>query len=680
MKSNTLIFLIFFFGQIALGQNPKKLLKLGEKLQAQENYAQAINAYGLALYFDTSLTAIYEKRGDCYFHQSEWEKALLDYFKVKNFQDSVNVLYRIGHCHLRRDSFGRATALFEEKLKITPSDSLSWYELGLAYYHLEQFENSFACFKKSYEHGYETARLFTLMGHACFALSDFRCSIDYYSRQLKTFPDDSLAIVERGIAYRNLNLLQNSTNDLLKFSNKNDELTYLIGLNYLDQDQCELALPYFEEIVNTANYPLFDYQLGLIFYQLQEYQKAKTSFTAYIKSGEDAKEIARSEYYIANILETGENYEEAIKYYDKYLKVHPEDSAAYWHRGYAHYQEYEWELAIKDLTRLLTWDQKSVRYYNVLAESYFENENYLEAIPYFTQALLTNPSEKSAYSFRSIAYLKSNNFNASLEDMEAFVVGDDSARVSNFFYLNRELTDTLRFDFWRKALEQDSTDALYTFFVGLNHKQTDQKVALYYKSTLLDSTLYEPNFLLAQHFYFQKQYDSSYVYYQNAIRLEPTNMSLYKDAGKAITKSENYSAGVDNALIYLINAKNVSDSLSAYQLLGSNYFALDSLAPTLAAEMCLIKIQSQLFPNDDVRITYFDQVLSRANQYFEQRKYKEAAFWLSCLRTERPTDVITSLKLASTYQLMGRTALACEIISETTDIPKVIAFKKKYCK
>ena len=56
----TIIFVLKCILSQAFGQNPKKLFKLADELNLKGEYQEAVYAYGLALYFDTTLNQIFE--------------------------------------------------------------------------------------------------------------------------------------------------------------------------------------------------------------------------------------------------------------------------------------------------------------------------------------------------------------------------------------------------------------------------------------------------------------------------------------------------------------------------------------------------------------------------------------------------------------------------------------------
>lgn len=96
----TIIFVLIFSLLHAFGQNSKKLFKLANEFDEKGEYQEAVYAYGLALYFDTTLNQIFELRGDCYYELKEWEKAINDYEQVSIPSDTLGLLFRKAHSYL----------------------------------------------------------------------------------------------------------------------------------------------------------------------------------------------------------------------------------------------------------------------------------------------------------------------------------------------------------------------------------------------------------------------------------------------------------------------------------------------------------------------------------------------------------------------------------------------------
>lgn len=676
----TIIFVLTFSLLHAFGQNSKKLFKLANELDEKGEYQEAIYAYGLALYFDTTLNQIFELRGDCYYELKEWGKAINDYEQVCIPSDTLKLLFRKAHSYYRLDSFEIASSLFESRLELTPNDSLVQYELGLCYYNLSEYDKAYELISGAYQGGYETVQTFYLLGHSSYMLLNYANVIENYSEYEAHFDNDSSALTEKGLAYRYLKQYSQSNECLLRLNVLDDNLSYLVAQNYFDQEQYVNAEEYYNRIQNKDQFVDYYYELGIVYYNLQEFVEAKQFFELSIEKNLNEQQVIQAEYYLAQILEIGENYEEAITYYDKYLTANPTDSLAHWHRGKVFYNEYEYELAIKDFEFLKDWSQKPLEYFKLLGVCYFENDECELSIPALSKSLTVNPEDSSVLYQRGLCNGELLNYREALQDVESFANQNDSVLIKSFFQLNRAVPNEKRMELWKTALSWDSLNSVYVFFRGLNQSVVELKVLDYQRSIALDSMFYEPNFLLGQHYYFSKNYDSASVYYERAIKLKPHNVSLYKEASLSLSQIKAYDKGTVIGKQFLQIAKSDADSLSALSFLVECYSTLDSLGQWYWYESMKIDLESRAFSNPEIKTTYYEELLQRANEAFKGKDYDRALFWYRALENQKGYDLSVLEKKAQCLVKLGRVEEACALFDVGSTEEDYLMLKKKYCK
>lgn len=89
-------------------------------------------------------------------------------------------------------------------------------------------------------------------------------------------------------------------------------------------------------------------------------------------------------------------YDQAIKNYDKAIELNPNDANAYVGRSNAYYHLGQKERAIQDSNKVIELDPNNDMAYNNRGWGYFELGQYDQAIQYFDKALELNPDNEEA--------------------------------------------------------------------------------------------------------------------------------------------------------------------------------------------------------------------------------------------------------------------------------------------
>jgi protein O-mannosyl-transferase len=107
---------------------------------------------------------------------------------------------------------------------------------------------------------------------------------------------------------------------------------------------------------------------------------------------------------------------EALKYYDKAIKLNPHFYAAYCNRGAAYDALGKYNLAIRDFDRAIEINPTYAKAYSNRGTEYGELGNYKQAIGDFDKAIEINPAYAAAYSNRGAIRHLLGNYNAAIGD------------------------------------------------------------------------------------------------------------------------------------------------------------------------------------------------------------------------------------------------------------------------
>ena len=154
----------------------------------------------------------------------------------------------------------------------------------------------------------------------------------------------------------------------------------------------------------------------------------------------NSKEITTQEY-----LENGyeelynkeePNYNNAIKYFTKVIKLDPENSDAYYHRGYAKMRlgSSKTKSALSDFkiaTKLDSTNSNGFYYAGIIE---LESKRYDSAIFYFTKCIKFNSEFEDKYRLRAEAYIFNKQYNLAIVDFNSFLSESTFAPYSHHTY------------------------------------------------------------------------------------------------------------------------------------------------------------------------------------------------------------------------------------------------------
>jgi tetratricopeptide (TPR) repeat protein len=284
----------------------------------------------------------------------------------------------------------------------------------------------------------------------CFKQKNYECSIEEYSRLIEEDLWDSSIYEHRGLSYlalsSNIDVIVNSviSNNISGSSDK--AVKDFSSAIKLKPDSASLY--YSRAIAYSANAKISSNQKDLMIKDLTKaitlsggnpnYYKTRGYFYFYYK-GEFAKAVIDLEkvislnpndddiyYKLGEIYSTTLiknpilNYEKAIGYYGKAVKMKPKEIRYYEARAYIFEQVKKYKEAIADYSTLIEL-QPNERNYQKRAEIYFKGDDYKNAVKDFTKAIELLNDFYYLYEKRGEAFLKLKLYDDALKDFDHIV-------------------------------------------------------------------------------------------------------------------------------------------------------------------------------------------------------------------------------------------------------------------
>jgi tetratricopeptide (TPR) repeat protein len=205
------------------------------------------------------------------------------------------------------------------------------------------------------------------------------------------------------------------------------------------------------------------------------------------------------------------NYDLAIKYYDKVLKINPYNTEIYYNRGLAWDYKGDLNNAISDYTKALEIKKDFKDAYHNRGLIYNKKGNYDLAVSDFTKALHYNPDNSQKFQLifnRAYAWFEMNDFEKAIDDYtEAIKIHEMSklnpSELPEIYYYRAEA--------WYGKGNLDNSISDYTRAI---QKKPNYDKAIFHRA----DRLYE-----------KKDFASAIIDYEKAIELNPKSSSVYNN-------------------------------------------------------------------------------------------------------------------------------------------------------
>jgi tetratricopeptide (TPR) repeat protein len=173
---------------------------------------------------------------------------------------------------------------------------------------------------------------------------------------------------------------------------------------------------------------------GLVEMTKGDNQQALSDFNSAIPFYKDSAQVlARIYYHMGSIYLSLHNYRNAIDAYNNAIAINPNDGSAYWGRADAFGDSGQYQLALNDLSKAISYyngDWKSLAaLYDLKATAEKNLHDYTDAINDESTSLTFNPENGEAYWIRSDCYEQLNQYNNAINDITAAInyYKDDSS-------------------------------------------------------------------------------------------------------------------------------------------------------------------------------------------------------------------------------------------------------------
>ncbi|MCE5300880.1 MAG: tetratricopeptide repeat protein [Spirochaetia bacterium] len=327
-----------------------------------------------------------------------------------------------------------AMAVPQERLRaveLDPNNVAGRFNLGLAYYQEENYDNAVEQLKK------------TLEVNAGDRKNHDR--VDFQAAQLL------------GIIYFNF---RDDMNEALKYFSMaasmnpaNGDNYYYMGLAYKKSGNNEEALKnYMKALKNNAgDISEVNFRTGQIYYEKKEYGPAMEYFEKVVV---DKPDHVQAREYLGNIYDRRGNAEKAVENFQRVIKKDPGNLSAQYQLGINYFKQKEYDKMIEAYKKAITIDPSFADAHYNLGMAYYYRNMFEDAIAEFETAIKLNPNDASAYSL--LAQAKTAACDYHMNRGTTFLTEEDYLQARNEFTAVLKITDGDRDA--RKYLERANSE------------------------------------------------------------------------------------------------------------------------------------------------------------------------------------------------------------------------------
>jgi len=358
-------------------------------------------------------------------------------------------------------------------------------------------------------HQYENY-LYELYRNAGLAYSysgNYKKSIEYYQLAIDSFPEYSLAYVDKGY--------------ILTYTN-----------NYIEAEES------FKKVLIPGD-ENFDVVWGLAFLYQQK-GDFKNAIECYLKCLElypAGKETLY--YYLGDCYVLNSEFREAEIYYKKALKLNPGEKPL---KKLRELYEKTGELVKLEKVLLETIDQNigNPLYYNEVGIFFYKKGDYTKAIEFYSKSIKLNEAEPVYHENIGLAFEKSGNFRQAeesyLKALSCKTNEDIYANRLGFFYFQQHEYDK-SIEYYSLALEKEPENTLYLENIALTYQANGmhaEAIAKYEKSLEINPENASVLNAIGLVYHNQQKYDTASEFYRKALNLDRDNMIYLSNLGLAL--------------------------------------------------------------------------------------------------------------------------------------------------
>jgi tetratricopeptide (TPR) repeat protein len=303
-------------------------------------------------------------------------------------------------------------------------------------------------------------------------------------------------------------------------------------------------------------------------------------------------------------------YEEAIDWFIKALKLEPENTRALIEIAYAHSGLNQYEKSIEYYNKILEVQPLNHTAHYAIAECYERLNQPDKAIPYLKKATELDPQDHESFYKLGILLNNKNEFeeaiNALNQTLNIMPNHIEAMTEKGYAFLKLGKTeDALKC--YKDVLEVDPNDAIAYYQIGLIYNSLNdipQAVYNFSKAAEKNPQYYEANFQLGFIAHTEKNYAKAISYFEKCLQIQPQWPQAYEYIAYYYQQANDFTTAIK---YYRKLLELNPNSAYGYRNLGYVLYQTNRLNEALTNLENAIK----LAPNDELAKDYYNEVSAK---------------------------------------------------------------------
>jgi tetratricopeptide (TPR) repeat protein/S1-C subfamily serine protease len=567
----------FYLAQYSHGWT---LIRQKEYPEAIESLTKAIK-YAKSLpeseYKPRALSQAWRQISDAHFYSGQYKESLQTLEKAIEYTPKDFILYQWKTEILRQlGLYQEALEAVNKAIKMNPDNSFGYFRRASIRLDLENsekatweekdYEEAIADINKALELNPGNILYYSYIGNIYTWKEDYAKAIEYFTKAIEAEPDFAKVYAMRGLVYAKQGNRQKFTEDLeraLRLQPDNGELYQYRGNGYFALKEKQKGIDDFDKAISLDPESVHKYYnsrgfglnvtRGDAYFQIGEKQKGIDDYDKAISLD---PESAHKYYNLRGVeLNKLEDYEGALRDYNKAIELTPDNALYYSHRGDAYFQIGEKQKGIDDYDKAINLNRESAhKYYNWRGVELNKLEDYEGALRDYNKAIELTPDNALYYSNRGDAYFQIGEKQKGIDDYDKAISLDPESAHKYYNWRGVELNKLEDYEGalrdYNKAIELTPDNALYYSHRGDAYFQIGEKqkgIDDYDKAISLDPE--------SAHKYYNRRGVKLYKLedYEGALRdinkpieLTPDNALYYSNRGDAYFQIGEKQKGIDD--------------------------------------------------------------------------------------------------------------------------------------
>ncbi len=327
------------------------------------------------------------------------------------------------------DSLEASIANYKEAIRMDAGNSLYLNQLGNAYYYKADFYSALVNYKQAVDNDPGNAVAWRNLASIKWELDSYDDALEDINRSLALSPEYADALAKRGDIYYALGEMEKSKDDYhAAYIQDPSNIDYAgnAGILYYKISEYDSSLYFLNKADSLGDLDgsYLNY-LGLAYYQKENFEKALEKFDLVFRK---FPEVENGPYNRAYTLNELGRIDEAIAGYEAILVTDSLNSGVLDNLGLIYYEQEDYQGAVPYFKRAVKVEPTEATYYDHLGNSYFHMMRYTDAISAYNKSINIYPEDPVIYFNRGISKIRINdNFDGCKDLRQAIELGSENA-------------------------------------------------------------------------------------------------------------------------------------------------------------------------------------------------------------------------------------------------------------